>query len=411
MSILYNLGIAIYTVMIRIAAMFGGKAAKWVRGRKGWKVAVADAFDEHDQVAWFHAASLGEFEQGRPVMERFRRDHPAYKILLTFFSPSGYDQKKDYDGADKVLYLPPDCPAKARYFVETIRPSVAIFIKYEFWYNYLHELNRQGVPVVFISALFRANQPFFRWYGGWFRKRLSRIDHFFVQDEDSAMMLGSIGIGKTTVSGDTRFDRVADILSGKTENKSIEAYCSGNKVLLAGSTWPPDEDILAGVISKFPDLKLIVAPHEVKEERIKQLIETLGTDAARYTTDEPGDWINKQVLVIDTIGILSGIYRYADIAYIGGAFLTGLHNIQEPAVNGMPVIFGPRYHKFREAVDLVRAGGAFSIAGSEELQNIIALLLEDETKYHRACTVSERYMLEQRGATEKIMEGLKPYVS
>ncbi len=411
MSFLYNLGIALYPLMIRAAAPFNMKAAKWVRGRRGWRRIVAQAFNGTEKVAWFHAASLGEFEQGRPVMERFREAYPSCRILLTFFSPSGYEQKKDYDGADIVMYLPPDCPSNARYFVEMTKPSLAVFIKYEFWYNYLYELNRQGVPVVFISALFRADQPFFRWYGSWFRKRLNRIDHFFVQDEDSALMLGSIGIERTTVSGDTRFDRVADILSKKTDNKNIEAYCSGNKVLLAGSTWPPDEDILATVIRKFPDLKLIIAPHEVKEERIKQLIETLGTGAARYTTDEPGVWFDKQVLVIDTIGILSGIYRYADIAYIGGAFSTGLHNIQEPAVNGMPVIFGPRYHKFREAVELVREGGAFSIAGKEELHNVIALLLEDEVKYREACAVSERYMLEQRGATEKIMKGLRPYVS
>jgi len=410
MSFLYNISIAFYTLMIRIASLFNGKAREWVKGRKDWKKELSAAFGKDDKIAWFHAASLGEFEQGKPVIEAFRRDYPEFKILLTFFSPSGYLQRKDYKGADKVMYLPPDCAHNTRYFVKSLRPVIAVFIKYEFWYNYLSALKKQDVPVFFISAIFRKDQPFFKWYGSWFRKHLQDIAHFFVQDEPSAAMLGSIGISRVTVSGDTRFDRVADILDSKYENRDIENFCRGHKVLLAGSTWPPDEELLATVRESFPALKMIIAPHEVKEERITQLTETLKTDVARYTKDTAEEWPEKQLLIIDTIGVLSSVYRYADIAYIGGAFGTGLHNIQEPAVNGIPVIFGPGYHKFKEAVDLVRLGGAFSVSNENELQECLEKLLNDHEAYKSACDISRRYMLENTGATEKIVRGLKPYL-
>ena len=410
MSFLYNISIAFYTLMIRIASLFNGKAKEWVQGRKAWKNELSAAFGKDDKVAWFHAASLGEFEQGRPLMEAFRRDYPEYKILLTFFSPSGYLQKKDYEGADKIMYLPPDCARNARYFVGSLRPVIAVFIKYEFWYNYLSALKKQDIPVFFISATFRKEQVFFKWYGSWFRKHLHDIAHFFVQDEPSAGMLGSIGISGVTISGDTRFDRVADILNSNSGNQDIENFCRGHKVLLAGSTWPPDEELLATLRERFPALKMIIAPHEVKEERISQLTETLKTDAARYTKDAAEGWPDKQLLIIDTIGVLSSVYSHADIAYIGGAFGTGLHNIQEPAINGMPVIFGPRYHKFKEAADLIRLGGAFSISNENELQECIEKLLNNHDAYSSACNISKRYMLENTGATEKIMKGLEPYI-
>jgi len=410
MSFLYHFGIAIYTLLIRFAALFNSKAKAWVRGRKGWRQELEEAFGENDNVAWFHAASLGEFEQGRPVMEAFGKQYPEYKILLTFFSPSGYLQKKDYEGADKVMYLPPDCRGNAKYFVEKLNPDIAVFIKYEFWYNYLSVLKKHQIPTVFISALFRNGQPFFKWYGGWFRKKLRSVDHFFVQDQISAENLKSIGIEKVTVSGDTRFDRVADILKNKTENPDIEKFCAGSKVVLAGSTWPPDEELLASLPGKLPELKLIIAPHEVTEERIRQLIKTLNIEVVRYTKDDPATWLNKQVLVIDTIGVLSSIYRYADVAYIGGGFGSGLHNIQEPAVNGMPVIFGPKYHNFKEAVDLLKQGGAYTVSNKEELQSILGELLGDEAKYSSSCEISKNYMLENTGATERIMAGLRTYL-
>jgi len=410
MSFLYQFGIAIYTLLIRFAALFNSKARAWVQGRKGWKQELEEAFGENDNIAWFHAASLGEFEQGRPVMEAFGKNYPEYKILLTFFSPSGYLQKKHYEGADKVMYLPPDCRGNAKYFVEKLNPDIAIFIKYEFWYNYLSALKKHQVPTVFISAIFRNGQPFFKWYGGWFRKKLRSVDHFFVQDQVSADNLKSIGIEKVTVSGDTRFDRVADILKNKTESPDIEKFCAGSKVLLAGSTWPPDEELLASLPGKFPELKLIIAPHEVTEERIRQLINTLNVNVARYTKDDPATWLDKQVLVIDTIGVLSAIYRYADIAYIGGAFATGLHNIQEPAVNGMPVIFGPKYDNFREAVDLVEQGGAFTVKSAEQMRELLDALLYDAQKYQSAASRCKTYMTENTGATEKIMAGIRNYL-
>ncbi len=410
MAYLYQAGIALYTLAIRVAALFNPKARAWIRGRKGWKKEIAEAFNPGDKVIWVHAASLGEFEQGRPVIEALGKEYPSYKILLTFFSPSGYEQRKDYDAADKVMYLPADCRRNARYFTHAFHPVLAIFIKYEFWYNYLSELHKQDVPVVFISALFRRQQAFFRSWGGWFRSRLRNVDHFFVQDDASAEMLTSIGITSHTRSGDTRFDRVADILSSGGEDQDVARFCKGRQVLLSGSTWPPDEEILSSLHGKFPDLKLIIAPHEVNEERIAQLIKTMGLPAARYTTDDPVTWPDKQLLVIDTIGVLSSIYRYADVAYIGGAFGSGLHNIQEPAVNGMPVIFGPEYSKFREAIDLVRLGGAFSIRSAEQMQQQLSALLNSKELYHEACRISREYMIAQTGATRRIMKGLKDYL-
>jgi 3-deoxy-D-manno-octulosonic-acid transferase len=410
MFVLYTFGITLYSLLIRLAAPFNPKAREWVAGRKGWKNKLSNAFQDTDKIVWFHAASLGEFEQGRPVMEASRRAFPNHKILLTFFSPSGYEQMKDYVGADVVMYLPADCPRNAKYFVRTLKPAMAVFIKYEFWYNYLSELNRSKTPVIFISALFRNGQPFFKWYGGWFRKKLRNINHFFVQDESSSDKLKSIGIDQITVSGDTRFDRVADILASKRGNADIEKFCKGHNVLLAGSTWPPDEEMLSALPARFPELKIIIAPHEIKEERIRQLAATMKLDVARFTRDKPASWPDKQVLILDTIGILSSVYRYADIAYIGGAFATGLHNIQEPAVNGMPVIFGPKYDKFREAVALVHDGGAYSINSSSELLELLDDLLYDTVTYNAACEVSKKYMLEQTGATEKILSGIRTYL-
>ncbi len=409
MSFLYQLGIAFYSLMISIAALFNRKAAEWVRGRKNWKSDLSKAFTNEDKVAWFHAASLGEFEQGRPVIEALRKEHSEYKILLTFFSPSGYLQKKNYEGVDKVMYLPADCKRNAKVFVKTLNPKMAVFIKYEFWYNYLTELKKNDVPVFFISALFRTGQPFFKWYGGWFRKKLAGVEHFFVQDKYSAEKLESIGFYNVSVSGDTRFDRVADILSGGKENPGVEAFCKDQRVLLVGSSWPQDEEILATLPHAFPELKIIIAPHEVNEERIKELTATFKVETSRYTKDSPASWLGKQVLIIDTIGVLSGIYRYATIAYIGGAFSTGLHNIQEPAVNGMPVIFGPQYHKFREAIDLVDLGGAFSVGNANELHSALSSLLNNKDKYLSACNISKQYMLDNTGATRKIMDGLESY--
>jgi len=410
MSIFYNIFIATYTTLIRMAGLFNPKARAWVAGRRGWKKEL-DGFTGNEKIAWFHAASLGEFEQGRPVMEAFRQLYPDHRILLTFFSPSGYEQKKNFKGADKVMYLPADCRRNARYFVKVLKPSIAIFIKYEFWYNYLAELHRNHIPAVFISVLFRPHQPFFKWYGGWFRNKLSTVAHFFLQDEESLKMAQSLGIERTSVSGDTRFDRVADILANKTENSNVKVFCSGRKVLLAGSTWPPDESLLATLAVKYPDLCFIVAPHEVSDDRIRQVADTFGMGAAFYTRDDPATWRAKRLLVIDTIGVLSSIYRYADIAYIGGAFGSGLHNIQEPAVNGIPVIFGPGYHKFREAVDLVKLGGAFSVSSADELDQVAETLLSDDAKYRDACEINRTYMLQNTGATKKIIEGLRQYCS
>jgi 3-deoxy-D-manno-octulosonic-acid transferase len=410
MSLLYHFSITLYSSLIKLASIFNAKAKAWVNGRRGWQDEVLSLFDDTDRVAWFHAASLGEFEQGRPVIEAFRKRYPDFKILLTFFSPSGYEQKKNYEGADHVMYLPADTRSNATHFIGSVRPAIAFFIKYEFWYNYLEALNKNRIPVVFISVLFRKGQPFFQWYGGWFRSRLKRIDHFFVQNEASVGLLSDIDIKNVTLSGDTRFDRVVDILNEKNEIPEIREFCKGHSVLLAGSTWPADEELLSVLPDEFPDIKFIIAPHEVREERIVQIMKTMGIPAARYTKDDPGSWQDKRLLVIDTIGILSSIYRYAHMAYIGGAFGAGLHNIQEPAVNGMPVIFGPKYDKFREAVDLVELGGAFSITSRKELKDVLLSLQENISVYEAACKTNSKYMLESTGATEKIMQGISSYL-
>lgn len=406
MAVFYQIAIALYGALIRMAAPFNSKAKEWVGGRKDWKARYAGSLAPDDKLVWFHAASLGEFEQGRPVIEAFRKSNPGFRVLLTFFSPSGYLQQKDYAGADLVMYLPADSRSNARDFVACFKPDLAVFIKYEFWFNYLSELKKNNVPTVFISALFRNDQLFFRWYGAWFMKKIRAVDHFFVQDDASAALLKEHGIEQVSVSGDTRFDRVAGILDKQKENKKIEAFCQGSTILLAGSTWPPDEALIAGLTGVHPGLKIIIAPHEVKEERIRQLMKTLGRPAARYSKDDPATWQEKDVLIVDTIGLLSSIYRYAHIAYIGGAFASGLHNIQEPAVNGIPVIFGPDYHKFREAIELVEGEGAFSVSSEKEFMQLMEELLSNKEKYEAACEHNRQYMIANTGASKKILEGL-----
>ena len=404
MIFFYNILIHLYHFLLQIAAFFNPKARLWVDGRKNIFQEIQSKISHQKPIVWFHCASLGEFEQGRPVIEAFREKFQEHQILLTFFSPSGYEIRKNYPGADYIFYLPIDSSANAKRFLNLVKPEFAIFVKYEFWFNYLWQLQKQQVPVIVFSAIFRPGQRFFRWWGSWQLNMLKSINHFFVQDEASAELLKGVGIFQTTVSGDTRFDRVYQISQQKKSFPIIESFIAGNKVVLAGSTWPPDEDIIIDFIKKKPgDTKFIIAPHEVHEERIKSLVNKIPGRVIRFSNANDFNISTAEILIIDNIGILSHLYQYADVAWIGGGFGVGIHNILEASTFGNPVIFGPNYQKFREARELIALGGAFTINSGEEFYKIIGNLLADEVLRQNCSTISRNYVEEKRGATNKII--------
>jgi 3-deoxy-D-manno-octulosonic-acid transferase len=382
-----------------------------------------------ENTAWFHCASLGEFEQGRPVIEAFRKTNPDWKIALTFFSPSGYEIRKNYEGADQIFYLPLDTKKNAGKFIQAISPSLVIFVKYEFWFRYLDILHSQKIPVYVISAIFRQNQHFFKWYGGWALKQLRKVTGFFVQDEASAELLRAKGIGQVVVSGDTRFDRVASIAEKAKPFPLVEKYAGIVPVFLAGSTWPADEVLILKLIEIHGDkMKFIIAPHEVSVARIEALKEKvlglgslvggrqdeIGNLELEDENPEPGtrnpgtvlfSELNDEnanragVLIVDGIGYLSHLYQYATIAYIGGGFGVGIHNILEAATFGKPVIFGPNYQKFREAIELIETGGAFSVNTSRQLNHRTIELLQDQEFYQKSSQTCSNYISQKKGAT------------
>ena len=349
MAFLYNIGIQAYHLAIQLAAPFNEKAALLCKGRKEvWKKAAGIQRGE-GRLVWFHAASLGEFEQGRPVIEALKAAEPATQILLTFFSPSGYEIRKNYTGADYILYLPGDTRRNAVRLIEKFRPDAAVFIKYEFWFHYLNELNKRNIPVYLISAIFRPNQPFFKSWGKLHRRMLGCFKELFVQDGQSVELLKSIGIKNVRLTGDTRFDRVKQIAENAKQIVKVEQFCDGRPAIVCGSTWPPDEEILLEYINCHPDgYKWIIVPHEIGENHIKAILDKCRKKVARYTSENT-DLADKEVLIIDCIGLLSSIYRYGKIAYIGGGFGVGIHNTLEAAVYGIPVIFGPKYSTKRSA--------------------------------------------------------------
>jgi 3-deoxy-D-manno-octulosonic-acid transferase len=417
MYFLYSLGIRFYVLMIRLAAFFRPKARLWVKGRNRIFERIEKALnDAHfdigtHQIAWFHCASLGEFEQGRPVIEAYRQQFPEHKIFLTFFSPSGYEVRKAYTGADFIFYLPADTIRQARRFLALINPCVAVFVKYEFWFNYLNELKRKSIPVFVISANFRGTQHFFKWYGDWPRTALGKIDHIFVQNESSRELLAFVGINNVTISGDTRFDRVIDIASHIKSFPLVESFVHDSIILVAGSTWPPDEDLIFSVMaSPSTKFKLIIAPHEIHPKRIEALISRPGLNIIRYSEANETNLKEANVLVIDGIGMLSSLYRYSSIAYIGGGFGVGIHNTLEAATFGKPVIFGPNYHKFQEAIDLLDLGAAFSIKNEEELTSAIQKLLSDTSFYLNASQKAGEYVRENAGATRIIIKKLSELI-
>ena len=407
MRLFYTIGIWFYTLGVRIAALCGHKhAALMVRG---WKAAVPPT-EGGRNTAWFHAASLGEFEQARPVLEEYRRRHPDHRIVLTFFSPSGYEVRKNYAQADVVCYLPPDLPCAVRRFLDTVKPTVAFFVKYEFWFNYLGELRRRGVPTYIFSAIFRPGQYFFKPWGGWFRRQLRQCyTHIFVQNTESLDLLKSHGIAQCTLAGDTRFDRVHQIALQAEGDKVVDRFLEGHtgQVLVCGSTWPPDEELLQATVNQ-ENIKLILAPHVIAEENLKQ-IETLFPNSIRYSQLNTGHLTlgSENVLIIDNIGLLSKLYRYATVAYIGGGFGVGIHNILEAVTFGKPVLFGPNYHKFQEARDIIERGGGWSVGNAKELDCCLAPLLTDIDAYHRASQACTDYMQQNLGSTDIILSTIE----
>ena len=425
-----------------IGSLFNKKIKKMWRGEREAVDLLKEKVDPTAKYVWFHAASLGEFEQGRPLIEQLRATHPEYKILLTFFSPSGYEVRKNYEGADIVCYLPLDTIRNARRFLRAVHPVMAFFIKYEFWYNYLHILKHRGVPVYSVSSIFRPGQVFFKWYGRNYAKVLHCITHFFVQNEVSLQLLKGIGIDEATVVGDTRFDRVLQIKEQAKELPIVEAFkgingkgeackdelsengckrdlsedackdnlsengCKGCKVFVAGSSWQPDEDIFIRFFNDHPDWKLIIAPHVIGEDHLAYILDKLQMKAVRYTQATEQSAAEARCLIIDCFGLLSTIYRYGEIAYVGGGFGVGIHNVPEAAVWGVPVLFGPNNKRFQEAQDLLACKGSFEVTDYDSFNTIISRLISDDKFRHQCGEASANYVKSRSGATDIIMKSV-----
>lgn len=454
---MYNIAIYIYLIGVAIGSLFNKKIKKMWRGEREAVDLLKEKVDPTAKYVWFHAASLGEFEQGRPLIEQLRATHPEYKILLTFFSPSGYEVRKNYEGADIVCYLPLDTIRNARRFLRAVHPVMAFFIKYEFWYNYLHILKHRGVPVYSVSSIFRPGQVFFKWYGRNYAKVLRCITHFFVQNEVSLQLLKGIGIDEATVVGDTRFDRVLQIKEQSKELPIVEAFkgingkgdackeelsengckrdlsedackdnlsedackrvlsedaCKGDlsengcKVFVAGSSWQPDEDIFIRFFNDHPDWKLIIAPHVIGEDHLAYILDKLQMKAVRYTQATEQSAAEARCLIIDCFGLLSTIYRYGEIAYVGGGFGVGIHNVPEAAVWGVPVLFGPNNKRFQEAQDLLACKGSFEVTDYDSFNTIISRLISDDKFRHQCGEASANYVKSRSGATDIIMKSV-----
>ncbi len=405
MVFLYNLGIRIYQLLVAIVSIFNSKARLFRNGRKGWEKHLRKSIKENDRIVWFHCASLGEFEQGRPVIEAFKLKYPDVKILLTFFSPSGYEVRKNYTGADYIFYLPLDTYLNAKRFIDIANPIAAIFVKYEFWYFYLNQLKKRQIPTYVISAIFRNDQVFFKFYGGWYRKFLFHFQHLFVQNEKSKELLASIGVNNVTVAGDTRFDRVIANAKAAKIIPLIEQFSANSNVLVAGSTWPKDEDLLIEYFkTNTHNLKLIIAPHEIHNQNIEKLREKFGVSSLRFTQPNESDLGEARILIIDTIGILSSVYRYGTAAYIGGGFGVGIHNTLEAAVFGIPVLFGPNYQRFQEALELIEIGAAISISDNNQFASAMNQFITTENELQRVKEISSNFFSNKKGATNTIIE-------
>lgn len=414
MRIIYTIGIYCYTFGIRVAALFGHEKARLMV--QGWKSqpAAMDKLSKDRPTVWFHAASLGEFEQARPVLEAYRQRHPDHQVLVTFFSPSGYEVRKNYSQAEAACYLPMDTPGNVRRFLDAAHPDKVFFVKYEFWYNYLNALRQRGTDTYIFSAIFRPNQYFFKWYGGWFLRQIGLcFKHLFVQNEESLQLLKNHAINHCSIAGDTRYDRVNQIVQAAERDAVVEKFLEGydGKVLVAGSTWPPDEQLLARLRESkkwFPE-RIIIAPHEIHEEHLHS-IEALFPDSIRYsecinalTQSHNNTFTHSKVLIIDNIGLLSKLYRYATVAYIGGGFGVGIHNILEAVAYGKPVVFGPNYHKFQEAHDLIDLGGCMIVDEHPDVSFLRKLFTDDDI-YQAASDACMQLMRRNLGSTDIILK-------
>ncbi|RYZ21344.1 MAG: 3-deoxy-D-manno-octulosonic acid transferase [Chitinophagaceae bacterium] len=404
--LIYVVFIRLYALAIRIAARFNGKARAWVEGRRNWQERLRQALAGSDApVIWMHSASAGEFEQGKPVLEALRQQYPGYRILVSFFSPSGYEVGVKYKGADVVTYLPLDTHANAERFVDTVRPALVLFVKYDYWYHHLNAVCRSGTPLLLVSALFRPRQAFFKWYGGLHRRMLTFFKRLFVQDDASVELLRRIGVAHASAAGDTRFDRVAHITHNPAPLPLIEAFVRNeDPVLVAGSTWPEDEDLLSGLRLH---LRLIIAPHEIGQAHVEQIRARYGPEAITFSELQRRGAAPPEVrvLIVDNVGMLSRLYQYADITYIGGGFnKSGIHNTLEAAAWGKPVLFGPNYQKFREAIGLIDCGAAFSVGTAEELDKQVNDLLRNDLDRAGIGMEAANYVARNIGATGRIMD-------
>ncbi|MBR5821205.1 MAG: 3-deoxy-D-manno-octulosonic acid transferase [Alistipes sp.] len=402
---LYDLIMGLYAALIRLAGLKNKKARLWSEGRKDLFARMQAKIDPSARIVWVHVASLGEFEQGRPLIEAIRESHPEYKILLTFFSPSGYEVRKNYTGADYIFYLPIDTRRNVRRFLDIAHPEIAIFVKYEFWLNMLTELRRRSIRTFVVSAIFRRNSVFFRRYGAPWRKILHTFETLFVQNQESKELLAELGFEQVQVAGDTRFDRVAKIAREAKKVALIERFKAEKQLFIAGSSWGPDEELLIRLANDNPQLKFLIAPHEMDEGRITHLIEATRGGAVRYTQcDETTPIEEQQLLILDTVGLLASAYGYASWGYIGGGFGVGIHNTLEAATFGLPIAFGPNYQKFKEARDLVEIGAAQSITNYEELAAWFAPLRDEAEQLAAASHAARNYTHSNQGATELIIK-------
>ena len=412
---IYNLIIYLYLLGVAVYSRFNVKVRKMWRGERAAFRVLKQKVDPNAKYVWFHAASLGEFEQGRPLMERLRQDHPEYKILLTFFSPSGYEVRKNYQGADIICYLPLDTPVNAIRFLRLIRPVMAVFIKYEFWYNYLHILKHRNVPVYSVSSIFRKDQVFFKWYGRQYGRVLNCFTHFFVQNEQSRELLAKIGITDVTVVGDTRFDRVLQIKEAAKQLPIVEAFVKKEseddpKVFVAGSSWPPDEEIFIKYFNAHPEWKLIIAPHVIGEDHLQQIEKLLqGRKVLRYSEAEKKKVSDYDVLIVDCFGLLSSIYHYGDVAYVGGGFGVGIHNLLEAAVWEVPVFFGPNNQKFQEAQGLKTSGG-FEIHDEKEFAQLMDRFASDPQYLKEQGILAGGFVKDKAGATAKVLSFVESHL-
>ena len=411
---MYSLAIHFYAFIIALISPFHKKARIMRLGQWKTNSILREKIDRNAKYIWFHASSLGEFEQGRPMMEKIKAEHPEYKILLTFLSPSGYEVRKNYNGADVICYLPFDTPYRVKKFLNLANPSIAVFIKYEFWGNYLQELKHRNIPVYIISSIFRRDQLFFQWFGYPYRKMLYCFTHLFVQDDRSAALLKEFGITNVTVTGDTRFDRVLDVRNQARELSPVEHFvCEGGKekrlTLVAGSSWPQDEEILIPYFNEHPEMKLIIAPHEIHREHLMYIESLLKRPSVRLSDVFHDQSLaeGKDCLIVDSFGLLSSIYRYGTIAYIGGGFGAGIHNTLEAAVYGIPVLFGPKYQKFKEAKDLIKVGGGFSVSDKQSFCEKMDELLTYHEVLEAAGESAGQFVNGNAGATDKILRIIK----